>query len=79
LFLQADEKPDDAVRFRAQKKPHIQGDLIIAAARGMQLFTRLARAPDQFFFNGHVNIFIGRIKNKPALPDIGKDGFQTPG
>jgi len=76
LLLERIEQADQPVRLVAQVQPNIQRDLIVAAARGMQFCARVSGAPDQLFFNGHVNVFVGGVENKTTLFHIGPDAFQ---
>ena len=67
----------DCRHFVAQIEPHIQGDLVVAAARRVQLAAGAADLLGQPALDVHVNVFIRRRELELAAGDLALDGRQA--
>ena len=60
-----------------QPKPHVQGDLIVSASRGVQLLTRLADPIDQRRLQNHVHVFVTGIEGELPVVNVFFNRFQA--
>ena len=78
-LLQVDEAAVDLVDGVADPEPQIGGNLIVAAAAGMQLPAQIARAGNQCLLDVHVDVFELSTELKAAFVDLAADGLEVGG
>ncbi len=76
-LLQTGDFAEDQVDFVAQPQTDIGGDLIVAAATGVQLLAGNTDAVGQACFNVHVHVFQIDAPVELASLDLGLDGVQA--
>ena len=76
-FLQAGDLGEDQVDFIAQPQADIGGDLVVAAAPGVELFTGDADAVGQACFDVHVHVFEVDAPVELAGLDFALNGLQA--
>ena len=74
-FLQA---RDDRFHFLAQIKPHVEGDLIVAAPRRVQFAPGRTDQLGQAPLDIHVNVFVGLGELELAAVDLALHRLQAP-
>ena len=67
------ERPD----FVAQKEPHVQQHLVVAAAGGVQLAADRADLFGQPALDGHVDVLVRGQKGKVSAGELALDGLQA--
>ena len=68
---------DDDFHFIAQIQPHVEGHLIVAAARRVQFAAGRTDHLGQAPLDVHVNVFIGRRKSELAVVDLALNSLQA--
>ena len=75
-LLQVEQSRVDAVEGVADPEPQIGGDLIVAAAAGVQLAADIAQALDERLLDVHVDVFELGLERKFSRFDFFADGCQ---
>ena len=69
------ERPDDLV---AEPQAYVGGDLVVAAAGGVEFYARLADLADQRRLDVHMDVLASGIPLELARFDLAFDGAQAP-
>lgn len=77
--LEIADEGEDGGDFGAAVEPDVEGDLVVAAAGGVEFGSGGADARGEGAFDVHVDVFEGRLPFEGTCVDVGADGFEPGG